>query len=77
MVNNTVEMTRDQMQIPSSSHIILNATDTAFNLASAVGRAPQDLGLNYPNTELYGFLPLNGMEVPLMVLQTKICSLLS
>ena len=70
-VNSTVEMENDEVQIPSASRIIVNAEEDPFDVTDAIGKLPQYLGESYPNKYLYGFLPLNGAEVPIMVLQTK------
>jgi hypothetical protein len=71
-VNKTVEMENDGVQIPSCSHVIINATEDPFNLTGAIGKLPQYLGDSYPNQYLHGFHALNGLEVPIMVLQTKV-----
>lgn len=70
-VNSTVEMENDEVQIPSASRIIVNAEEDPFDVTDAIGKLPQYLGESYPNKDLYGFLPLKGAEVPIMVLQTK------
>ena len=69
----TVDLLKDGLQIPARTHILFSDTSShAFDLESVWGKSPHDLGKTYPNQELYGFLPLSGLEVPLMVLQTKV-----
>ena len=43
-----------------------------FDLSKSIGKKPEELGSTYPNPELHGFLPFRGLEVPLMVLQSKV-----
>ncbi len=63
----------DRVQVPKTSHVLLaNASEEPFDLYKALGKNPFELGKEYPNPKLFGFLPFNGMEVPLMVLQTKV-----
>ncbi len=71
-VNKTVDLVNDEVQIPASSHVIINASEYAFNLKDSTGKLPQNLGDSYPNKYLHGYLPLFGHEVPLMVLQAKV-----
>lgn len=70
----TVLLANDNLQIPSGSNILLTETSShSFNLEGAfLGHLPQKLGESYPNQCLFGFLPYNGLEVPIMVLQTKV-----
>lgn len=69
----TIELEELGLQIPKNCHIIFSQpTDEGFNLSRAIGKNPENLGKQYPSPELYGFLPLKGLEVPLMVLQSKV-----
>uniref|UniRef100_A0A7S3PZF2 Cytochrome P450 n=1 Tax=Chaetoceros debilis TaxID=122233 RepID=A0A7S3PZF2_9STRA len=74
--SNTVELKDDMVQVPKRSNVLLMSCSSRRDDISDVnlhnGKKPQRIGENYPNLNLYGFLPLNGEEVPLMVLQTKI-----
>lgn len=71
-VNATVEM--DGVQIPKHSSIFLsNPNDPeSFNIDFDTHKRPEELGSEYPSLDLFGFLPLQGLEIPIMVLQTKI-----
>jgi hypothetical protein len=61
------------VQIPKGSHIFFcQPSRQEFDLFAAVGKRPECLGQKYPCVELFGFLPLQGLEVPLMVLQCKV-----
>ncbi|GAX21367.1 hypothetical protein FisN_12Lh069 [Fistulifera solaris] len=61
------------VQIPKGSHIFFcQPSRQEFDLFAAVGKRPECLGQQYPCIELFGFLPLQGLEVPLMVLQCKV-----
>ncbi len=71
-INKTVLFDGDEVQIPASSHVIIDQTENHFNLADAVSMPPHQLGESYPNQYLHGYHSLNGLEVPTMVLQTKI-----
>ncbi len=73
-VSKTVSLRgNDRVQVPKKSHVLLaNASQEPFDLHKALGKNPFELGKVYPNPKLFGFLPFNGMEVPLMVLQTKV-----
>ncbi len=69
----TVEFKKDGLQIPAGTHVLFSdASLESFNLESAWGKLPQNLGETYPNEDLHGFLPLLGLEVPLLVMQVKI-----
>lgn len=69
----TFELSDVGLQIPKNTHLIFcQPTEESFNLGAAIGKKPHELGLAYPSPELYGFLPLKGLEVPLMVLQSKV-----
>jgi hypothetical protein len=69
----TIELEELGLQIPKNCHIIFSQpTGEGFNLSRAIGTKPENLGKQYPSPELYGFLPLKGLEVPLMVLQSKV-----
>lgn len=69
----TIELVDLGLQIPKNSHVIFcQPTEEGFNLSKAIGKKPETLGNCYPSPELYGFLPLKGLEVPLMVVQSKI-----
>ena len=70
---NTVLMSKDLLQIPSGTNILLTESSPhPFDLEGALGTSPHRLGESYPNQALFGFLPYGGLEVPLMVLQTKV-----
>uniref|UniRef100_A0A7S2YKM1 Uncharacterized protein n=1 Tax=Entomoneis paludosa TaxID=265537 RepID=A0A7S2YKM1_9STRA len=69
----TVEMPEAGVQIPKDTNIFFcQPTDRKFDLRGALGKKPEHLGRRYPCVELHGFLPLHGLEVPLMVLQSKV-----
>jgi hypothetical protein len=68
----TVELEDLGVQIPKNTHVIFcQSTEDSFDLSRAIGKNPMDLGRSYPCIELLGFLPFKGLEVPLMVLQSK------
>lgn len=68
----TVEMTTEGVQIPKDTNMFFcRPTDLNFDIRGAIGKKPENLGRRYPSVELHGFLPLHGLEVPLMVLQSK------
>ena len=71
-INKTILFDGDEVQIPASSHVIIDQTENRFNLADAVRMPPHQLGESYPNQYLHGYHSLNGLEVPTMVLQTKV-----
>jgi len=52
--------------------IFAGVTTRPFDLEHVYGKKAQDLFHDYPCRQLYGFLPLDGKEIPLMVLQSKI-----
>jgi hypothetical protein len=69
----TVELEKDQIQIPKDSNVfVCQQPDHRFDIRQALGKRPEQLRHDYPSRDLYGFLPFRGMEVPLMVLQTKV-----
>jgi hypothetical protein len=69
--NQTVEV--GGLQIPQNTNVIFcQPTDQKFDLDSGKQKLPEEMGMEYPSVALHGFLPLQGLEVPLMVLQTKI-----
>jgi len=69
----TIEFKDIGVQLPKDSHIFFcQPTIGNFSIHNALGRKPEELGKAYPTVELYGFLPLQGLEVPLMVLQSKV-----
>ncbi|GAX20222.1 hypothetical protein FisN_12Hh069 [Fistulifera solaris] len=69
----TVILKDTGVQIPKGSHIFFcQPSRQEFDLLAAVGKRPECLGQKYPCIELFGFLPLQGLEVPLMVLQCKV-----
>jgi hypothetical protein len=71
VTNQTVEV--DDVQIPKNTSVIFcQPTEEKFDMSNSLHRRPEDIGLNYPSVELYGFLPFEGLEVPVMVLQTKV-----
>jgi len=73
VTSETVFLSEDNVQIPKGSNIFFcQPTEQSFNIRQAVGKRPEDLGQMYPTIELYGFLPFQGLEVPLMVLQSKV-----
>lgn len=71
-VNETVEL--DGIQVPKHSTVFLaNSHDEeSFTIHYDPPKKPEELGMFYPSVDLYGFLPLQGLEIPIMVLQTKI-----
>lgn len=72
MTNETVEL--DGVQVPKNSNVLLCHVpeDSSFTINYDTPKQPQDMGMFYPSVNLYGFLPLQGLEIPIMVLQTKI-----
>jgi len=63
----------DRVQVPKGSHVFFcQSSEGKFSLENALGKRPVDFAKGYPCVELYGFLPLQGLEIPLMVLQTKV-----
>jgi hypothetical protein len=73
VTSETVELPDAGVQVPKGSHIFFcQPTELKFDIHEALGKKPQNLGRQYPTVELFGFLPLRGLEVPLMVLQTKV-----
>jgi hypothetical protein len=71
-VNQTVEL--DGFQVPKNATVFLaNSHDEdSFTINYDPPKKPEELGMYYPSVDLYGFLPLQGLEIPIMVLQTKI-----
>lgn len=68
-----IELTEDGLQIPKNTSLFFcQATGEGFDLSKGMAKRPQDLGKHYPSPALYGFLPFKGLEVPLMVLQSKV-----
>jgi hypothetical protein len=68
----TIELIDEGLQIPKNTALFFcQPTEGGFDLSKAIGKKPQDLGKR-PSPELHGFLPFKGLEVPLMVLQSKI-----
>ena len=73
VTSETVVLDDDGIQIPKDSHVFFcQPTDRVFDIQRALGKRPEDLGRAYPSIELFGFLPFHGLEVPLMVLQSKV-----
>mmetsp|Transcript_16704 Transcript_16704/g.28331 ORF Transcript_16704/g.28331 Transcript_16704/m.28331 type:complete len:446 (-) Transcript_16704:473-1810(-) len=73
ILTETVEMEDTGVQIPKDTNVIFcQPTDKDFDLSASRGKKPEDLGFSYPCTELHGFLPFRGLEVPLLVLQSKV-----
>ena len=73
VTSETVVLERDGIQIPKNSHVFFcQPTEQKFDIMNAVGKRPEDLGKTYPSIDLFGFLPFRGLEVPLMVLQSKV-----
>lgn len=73
VTSETVELNDCGIQIPKNTNVIFcRSTDEPFNLSKAIGKKPEELGFCHPCPELHGFLPFKGMEVPVMVLQTKV-----
>lgn len=69
--NSTVEV--EGLQIPKNTNVIFcQPTDQKFDLDNGKQKRPEEMGMEYPSVALHGFLPLQGLEVPLMVLQTKV-----
>eukprot|EP00527_Entomoneis_sp_CCMP2396_P001794 CAMPEP_0198152200 /NCGR_PEP_ID=MMETSP1443-20131203/58842_1 /TAXON_ID=186043 /ORGANISM="Entomoneis sp., Strain CCMP2396" /LENGTH=295 /DNA_ID=CAMNT_0043818141 /DNA_START=129 /DNA_END=1016 /DNA_ORIENTATION=- len=69
----TFEMKEAGVQIPKGTNIFFcSPTDIKFDIRGAIGKKPEHLGRRYPCVEMHGFLPLHGIEVPLMVMQTKV-----
>lgn len=69
----TVDIDDAEIQVCKGSHVFFcQPTDAKFDIERALGKRPHTLGKRYPCVELFGFLPLQGLEVPLMVLQSKI-----
>jgi hypothetical protein len=69
--NQTVEF--GGLQIPKNTNVIFcQPTNQKFDLDNGKEKRPEEMGLEYPSVALHGFLPLQGLEVPLMVLQTKV-----
>ena len=69
----TVELPDAGVQIPKGTNVFFcSPTDLKFDIRGALGKKPEFLGRQYPCEELHGFLPLHGIEVPLMVLQSKV-----
>jgi hypothetical protein len=70
--NATVEL--DSVQVPKNSNVLLSnlVEEESFTISYDPPKQPQDMGQFYPSVDLYGFLPLQGLEIPIMVLQTKI-----
>lgn len=72
-LNETIELEASGVQIPAGTDLIFSKpTEEDFSIANGWDKKPQDLGSDYPNQEIFGFLPLMGLEVPLMVLQSKV-----
>lgn len=70
---NTVLMPKDFIQIPSGTYILFTESSShSFEAERALGTSPHRLGESYPNEALFGYLPYGGLEIPLMVLQTKV-----
>jgi hypothetical protein len=69
----TVVLEEDGVQIPKNANVFFcQPTDQPFDLTEAMGKKPQDLTLLYPNINIHGFLPFKGLEIPIMVLQSKV-----
>ncbi len=71
-VNETIEL--DGVQVPKNSTVFLSNIhdEDSFTINYDPPKKPEEMGLHYPSVDLYGFLPLQGLEIPIMVLQTKI-----
>ena len=73
VTSETVELLDCGIQIPKNTNVVFcQPTDEPFDLSKSIGKKPEELGSTYPNPELNGFLPFKGLEVPLLVLQSKI-----
>lgn len=73
IMTETVELEQDQLHVAKGSHVFFcQPTERNFDIVRALGKRPERLGKSYPSIELFGFLPFQGKEVPLMVLQTKV-----
>jgi cytochrome P450 len=73
VTSETVELNDCGIQIPKNTDVIFcQPTDEPFDLSKAIGKKPEELGFCHPCPELHGFLPFKGMEVPVMVLQSKV-----
>jgi len=69
----TVELDGDKLQVPAGTNVLFSSVTTRpFDLEYVWGRNAKDFVESYPCRHLYGFLPLDGLEIPLMVLQSKI-----
>lgn len=71
-VNETIEI--DGVQVPKYSTVLLSNIhdDESFTINYDPPKKPEEMGIHYPSVDLFGFLPLQGLEIPIMVLQTKI-----
>lgn len=73
VTSETVELLDCGIQIPKNTNVVIcQPTDEPFDLSKSIGKKPEELGSTYPCPELHGFLPFKGLEVPLMVLQSKV-----
>jgi len=73
VTSETIEIPECGLQIPKGTNVVFcQPTDEPFDLAKAMGKKPEELGYSHPCPELFGFLPFKGLEVPLMVLQSKV-----
>ena len=72
MTNATVEF--DEVQVPKHTTVLLSnlVDEESFTIHYDPPKQPQEMGKFYPSVDLYGFLPLQGLEIPIMILQTKI-----
>ena len=72
MTNATVEF--DEVQVPKNTTVLLSSLvdEESFTINYDPPKQPHEMGILYPSVDLYGFLPLQGLEIPIMILQTKI-----
>ena len=73
VTSETIELPDCGLQIPKNTNVLFcQSTDEPFDISKAMGKKPEELGACHPCPELYGFLPFKGLEVPLLVLQSKV-----
>jgi hypothetical protein len=73
VTSETVVFQDDGIQVPKGSHVFFcQPSARNFNILEAVGERPENLAERYPCLEVFGFLPFRGIEIPLMVMQSKV-----
>jgi hypothetical protein len=73
VTSETVVFEDEGIQVPKGSHVFFcQPSARNFNILDAVGERPENLAEQYPCLEIFGFLPFHGLEIPLMVLQSKV-----